>query len=178
MAAGSLKTAAFAVEAMAMAPVRSRAGGMMPRPALTTMLAALFAAGCASLPEQARDVRERMVGQPAVAVAACLGQAERFDRRDDGTEIWVYTGPLRVRRNSPDTLPARDPSRPPVRDARSLRAQLPPGTCGFIFVMKEGAVRSFLATGRNALALNADDQCALVVERCAPAERDSVRPRR
>jgi hypothetical protein len=143
---------------------------------------------CASQYE--REIETRMVGQAARDVQRCLGAAEYFDRRGDGVELWAYSAPLSEPQDVVEiertTGRGTDSQRPRIQRGRPLIGSgrleasvghggpVRPGTCLFVFEMRNGAVHAFQTRGRSRSNMNSDEQCAALVERCLPESAERV----
>jgi len=146
--------------------------------------------GCNPLLEQARRVETAFIGMDSRTLRRCLGDAPFFEIRDDGSELWAYSAPLKERVSDIEITRATGSGtanqrprieggapiiREPILTARDAEAnQVPPGSCVYLFTVRDGTIGGYRARGRTRQDVRADEACTAALNRCVPA--DAGRP--
>jgi hypothetical protein len=140
--------------------------------------------GCNPVGAEARRIETGFVGMEARSLRRCLGEPHFYEIRDDGSELWAYSAPLNedvadieitrvTGRGTAHQRPRVEGGSPVERETyettRELeKGKVPPGSCLYLFNLREGAVGAYRSRGRSHQDMNADASCTVAVARCVP----------
>ena len=154
------------------------------RASLAISLGALLL-GCNPVGAEARRIETGFVGMEARSLRRCLGEPHFYEIKDDGSELWAYSAPLNediadieitrvTGRGTAHQRPRVEGGNPIERESYETAPQIDkdkvrPGTCLYLFNLREGAIDAYRARGRSHQDMNADASCTVAVARCVPA---------
>jgi len=152
---------------------------------LSIGLTALLAACFGGVGQKAADIQTHLVGLDVQKLKRCMGDAHYFEIRPDGSELWAYRAKLAetpadieiVRafgRGTASQRPRVESGNPIERKAHEkevAKGSVPPGSCLYLFTLKEGSVDQYASRGRTSTNLNADAACTVAINRCVPAPK-------
>jgi hypothetical protein len=141
--------------------------------------------GCNPLVQRAREVETGFIGMEVRTLRRCLGDAPFFEINEDGSELWAYSAPLKEKQadieitravgsgtaNQRPRVEAGAPiERKPILTARDAEEnKVPPGSCVYLFTLRDGAVSGYRSRGRNKQDMRADESCTVALQRCIPS---------
>ena len=141
--------------------------------------------GCNPVGTEARRIETGLVGMEARTLRRCMGEAHFYEIRDDGSELWAYTAPLSedvadieitrsVGRGTAHQRPRVESGTPIERKSFETTSdledgQVAPGSCVYLFNLRNGAVGAYRSRGRSHQDMNADASCTVALTRCVPA---------
>jgi len=146
--------------------------------------------GCNPVGKEALRIEKGFVGMSARSLRSCLGDAPYFEISDDGSELWAYSAPLaediadieitrvsgrgtafqrpRVENGSPIERETYETTRDVAKD------EVRPGSCVYLFSVRDGAVGGYRSRGRSHQNMNADAACTVALQRCVPQTAPST----
>jgi hypothetical protein len=140
--------------------------------------------GCNPVGTESRRIEKGFFGMEARTLRRCMGDAHFYEVRDDGSELWAYTAPLNedpddvqitrvTGRGTAHARPRVEGGSPIERETFETApdiedGKVPPGSCMYLFNLRDGSVDAYRSRGRNYQNMNADALCTLALTRCVP----------
>jgi hypothetical protein len=140
--------------------------------------------GCNPIGAEARRIETGFVGMEVRSLRRCMGEAHFYEIRDDGSELWAYTAPLNedvadieiarvTGRGTAHARPRVEGGSPVERESYETTSdvkegKVPPGSCVYLFNLREGVVDGYRSRGRSHQDMNADASCTVALTRCVP----------